>query len=741
MARLPIPGSDNGSWGNILNDFLAQSHQPDGKLKDGIVTEATLDASTQSKLNGGSGKVDKATLTTKGDMYVASGTSTPARLGVGNDGSVLTADSTQSLGVRWSYSAKMLAKQYFIDDYDADPTGVNDSNQALIDVYTAMGANPGMIVFGVGTYKLYVGLNDASGHCIGAQQAVIGQGSGLTTIDYRGPGAFLEFRNKTFGTTGNKPAGGAHGLTILGWYNGNSNTCGIRYGDIWRMRISDVEISGFNQSGSIGLWGDNQTHWSERAYIECVVNQCTECFVFESNTGSATSGSFDYSQYWLSFVVQPNQHAFVLRSGTAGSKVSMNGASVTLTGNCQLSTVGGTNTGVMFRVGKDDSDAANFSGELQIGVETSGTVGGSAHYDFMQGTGSFWLVNSRVSATGSINLIPYSGTNFKTGNATPRTFAFGGMLKGSPSLGSTGTVQSFQSLQLMSQARGGYSLDATREVQTYYITEATGGTYTLTYNGQTTSPALPYNASVSQVQAALESLSSIGAGNCTVYHAQARYINSVMKNEIGFNIEFKNALGSSDLPLMSINGSGLSGTGSLATDVYEKVPGSPNPTYVVYIEHGSIFTMEPTPGTYRLRLDTGGLTSLGTSTILAGDSPFGVNTVDIWIKQPDVGGAVVFESPFFVPAPYSGSVYDFKWMDGQDPILSTTPGAVDIIRLTSYNFSKWVGQHLTRVSTSNVPAPATATSAGVKGQIAYDASYIYVCTATDTWVRSPLTTW
>ncbi|MDQ5982417.1 MAG: hypothetical protein QG549_414 [Patescibacteria group bacterium] len=741
MARLPIPGSDNGSWGNILNDFLAQSHQPDGKLKDGIVTEATLDASTQSKLNGGSGKVDKATLTTKGDMYVASGTSTPARLGVGNDGSVLTADSTQSLGVRWSYSAKMLAKQYFIDDYDADPTGVNDSNQALIDVYTAMGANPGMIVFGVGTYKLYVGLNDASGHCIGAQQAVIGQGSGLTTIDYRGPGAFLEFRNKTFGTTGNKPAGGAHSLTILGWNNGNNNTCGIRYGDIWRMRITDVEISGFNQPGSIGLWGDNQTHWSERAYIECVVNQCTECFVFESNTGSATSGSFDYSQYWLSFVVQPNQHAFVLRSGTAGSKVSMNGASVTLTGNCQLSTVGGTNTGVMFRVGKDDADGANFSGELQIGVETSGTVGGSAHYDFMQGTGSFWLVNSRVSATGSINLIPYSGTNFKTGNATPRTFAFGGMLKGSPALGSTGTVQSFQSLQLMSQARGGYFLDATREMQTFYITEATGGTYTLTYNGQTTSPALPYNASVSQVQAALNALSSIGAGNCTVYSAQPRFVNSVVKNEIGFNVEFDNALGSLDLPLMSINGSGLSGTGNLATDVFKKVSGSSNPTYVVYIENGSIFAMEPTPGTYRLRLDTGGLTAFGTSTIYSGDSPFGVNTVDIWIKQPDSGGSVIFEPPFFVPAPRSGSVYEFKWMDGQDPILSTTPGAVDIIRLTSYNFTKWVGQHLTRVSTSNVPPPASATSPGVKGQIAYDASYIYVCTATNTWVRSPLTTW
>jgi hypothetical protein len=37
--------------------------------------------------------------------------------------------------------------------------------------------------------------------------------------------------------------------------------------------------------------------------------------------------------------------------------------------------------------------------------------------------------------------------------------------------------------------------------------------------------------------------------------------------------------------------------------------------------------------------------------------------------------------------------------------------------------------------------PATATDPGTTGQIRYDADYIYVCTATDTWVRSPLSTW
>jgi hypothetical protein len=40
MARLPNPGSDNGTWGTILNDFLTVEHNVDGTLK--IRTDPTL---------------------------------------------------------------------------------------------------------------------------------------------------------------------------------------------------------------------------------------------------------------------------------------------------------------------------------------------------------------------------------------------------------------------------------------------------------------------------------------------------------------------------------------------------------------------------------------------------------------------------------------------------------------------------------------------------------------------------
>ena len=44
-----------------------------------------------------------------------------------------------------------------------------------------------------------------------------------------------------------------------------------------------------------------------------------------------------------------------------------------------------------------------------------------------------------------------------------------------------------------------------------------------------------------------------------------------------------------------------------------------------------------------------------------------------------------------------------------------------------------------RDSGNAVPASATAT--GIKGQIAADATHLYICTATNTWKRVGIATW
>jgi hypothetical protein len=225
MARLPIPGSDDNTWGDILNEYLTVAHGAGGTLKsdavnstaiqDDSITVAKLDISggadgqvltknsalsggiewtsaagspdattstkglvqlagdlggtgtaaatpvisdnaiTTAKINTGAvtgakianttitdanisasatiaksklaalsivdadvsaiseskvtnlttdlaAKINASTITTKGDLLAATAASTVARLGVGSDGQVLTADSTQTTGIKWA---------------------------------------------------------------------------------------------------------------------------------------------------------------------------------------------------------------------------------------------------------------------------------------------------------------------------------------------------------------------------------------------------------------------------------------------------------------------------------------------------------------------------------------------------------------------------------------------------------------------------------------------------------------
>src|SRR5579859_3830704 len=56
MSRLPIPGSDDGTWGNILNDFLDVEHNADGSLK--IRTDGTFQLASQKGAASGYAPLD-----------------------------------------------------------------------------------------------------------------------------------------------------------------------------------------------------------------------------------------------------------------------------------------------------------------------------------------------------------------------------------------------------------------------------------------------------------------------------------------------------------------------------------------------------------------------------------------------------------------------------------------------------------------------------------------------------------
>ncbi|WP_280420650.1 hypothetical protein [Nocardia carnea] len=74
----------------------------------------------------------------------------------------------------------------------------------------------------------------------------------------------------------------------------------------------------------------------------------------------------------------------------------------------------------------------------------------------------------------------------------------------------------------------------------------TGGTYTLSFGGQTTAP-IAYNAASTVVETALEALSSIGTGNVTVTGTGP------------WAVEFTGQLAETNFPLMTADGTALTG--------------------------------------------------------------------------------------------------------------------------------------------------------------------------------------
>lgn len=96
MARLPIPGSDDGTWGEVLNDFLVVSHNTDGTLKTGSVEDATASSKGVVQLAGDLGGT--AASPTVPGLAQKANASTSVAAGTGlSGGGDLSADRTLSV--------------------------------------------------------------------------------------------------------------------------------------------------------------------------------------------------------------------------------------------------------------------------------------------------------------------------------------------------------------------------------------------------------------------------------------------------------------------------------------------------------------------------------------------------------------------------------------------------------------------------------------------------------------------
>lgn len=129
------------------------------------------------------------------------------------------------------------------------------------------------------------------------------------------------------------------------------------------------------------------------------------------------------------------------------------------------------------------------------------------------------------------------------------------------------------------------TLTAASEVQTLASSAATAGTFTLSYGGQTTA-ALPYTATNTAIQTALQGLSTIGAGNVTVTGGPANSAPSIFT--------FAGTLANTDTLPIVLDKTLL--TGGTAAAITETTKGSAAGTnYGIDLWHEDSFNVSPKP--------------------------------------------------------------------------------------------------------------------------------------------------
>lgn len=88
-----------------------------------------------------------------------------------------------------------------------------------------------------------------------------------------------------------------------------------------------------------------------------------------------------------------------------------------------------------------------------------------------------------------------------------------------------------------------------------------------------------------------------------------------------------------------------------------------------------------------------------------------------------------------------GAATDFRVESDADPTCLVVDGSADMVGIGTDAPAVKLDVNADSVRVRTAKTPASAGVAGVAGQIAWDASFLYVCTATNTWRRVAHASW
>ena len=279
------------------------------------------------------------------------------------------------------------------------------------------------------------------------------------------------------------------------------------------------------------------------------------------NTGNPLDLALEGEGY---FVVSDGQQNIYTRAGAFA--VDANSIMVDPATGYRAQRIGAIGESDGFQVAGDSDLHIPYGVPMPAQLTSTVTVSGNLSSNALLQTAQTQVLNSNISyttnGTTAVGTTLISNLDQYTGTLNSGTITFSGYKPDGTALGSSPTTDLTMDItatttlnDVLTWLNTNEGTAAVDEIQTISST-ATGGTFAMSFGGQTTG-ALAFNATAAQIDTALEALSSIGAGNVTCAGGPL--------GTAGVTVTFAGTLAGQDAAMVTVDNTNMTGgTASIA---------------------------------------------------------------------------------------------------------------------------------------------------------------------------------
>lgn len=698
MARLPTPGGDHGNWGDILNDYLAQSHASDGLLRSDSVGSAQLQTNAVT--------ADAIAPNSITNAAIASDAINAASIADGSITNVLIADDTiQEAKLSSSVQLKL--------------------NQSA--PVTSVAGKTGVVTLD----KSDVGLGNVDNTSDATKNTATATLTNKTLTSPR-INAVLDATN---GGTAFSFSGVANATNSL--YAGNTATGGTPH---IKAQGSDANINVTVSSKGTGAVRLQDGNWVNIIQAQGVTNAANYVNVVNAAAGAGPTMA----------VAGTDTNINLNLGGKGTGVVQANGIEVaTVSGAQTLSnkTLNNPRVNALLDPGGATAFAITSVPSAVNYLQVQGGTGVNA--PAMSALGTATNLDVAIGPKGTGNLVIYTGTGVTPtlrANGPDTDHSLNLVAKGAGTVRANGievaTVSGVQTLtnKTLSSPRVSILQDTGGAISLNLPAVASAVNYVTIYNAVTSStPTI--GASGSDANVGLN-LTSKGTGTVRANGAEIVTISATQ------------TLTSKTLTSPQIDGSAVMPTAaslsayntSDQTTNYERIrhfwssnvysitseSGGTGATRVIELKSGGVLRINTSGTNGLIQMSSNTTAASGIGLALTGVYSSATSAVGISIA-PTINqtGSATYTALFVNPTETSTGtgvklLADFR-VGGDSKFRVDNTGKV-MTKADSVN-----------IATAKTPASANAT--GTTGDIAWDSDYVYVCVATDTWKRSSLGSW